>query len=59
MVSSAMEPQTEEIRLQLELRQELLFFNSFGYLLVKAHNTLVDDNTMDVGWMKHVRRILE
>lgn len=59
VVSSAVKHQVERTRLHLQFRHEFLFLRSFGALLTRKGNKVLDDGELDRDWLKHIGNILE
>lgn len=59
VVSSAIKHQVERARLHLQFRHEFLFLRSFGALLTRKDNKVLDDGELDKDWLKHIGNILE
>ncbi|CAF9938251.1 hypothetical protein IMSHALPRED_000728 [Imshaugia aleurites] len=59
VISSAMKHQVERARLHLQFRHEFIFLRSFGILLTKKDNTVLNDDELDSDWLKHIVSILE
>ena len=59
VVSLAFRHKVEQRRLHLQFQHEMLFLKSFGYLLLNNDNTVVNDDKLDLAWLKHIHSILE
>lgn len=59
VISSALKHQLERTRLHLQFRHEFLFLRSFGILLTRKDNTVLDDEELDSDWLRHIGNILE
>lgn len=59
VISSALKHQVERARLHLQFRHEFIFLKSFGILLTRKDNTVLDDDELDSDWLKHIVSILE
>ena len=59
VISSAIKHQVEKARLHLQFRHEFIFLRSFGILLTRKDNTVLDDEELDGDWLRHIVNILE
>lgn len=59
VISSAIKHQMERTRLHLQFRHEFIFLRSFGILLTRKDNTVLDDEELDGDWLRHIVSILE
>ena len=59
VISSAMKHQMERARLHLQFRHEFIFLRSFGMMLTRKDNTVLDDDELNSDWLRHIIVILE